>query len=121
MSIGMNTSTGRAIEDVEHLRQSINQILGTRIGSRVKRRPFGSLFPELIDQPINEYTTIQLYAATATALIMHEPRLRLNSVQITIDSDNPGRAVLEIVGTALLNGRRGPISLSIPTYQSLSL
>ncbi|MFC3338145.1 GPW/gp25 family protein [Paracandidimonas soli] len=113
----MSTGTGRAIEEMDHLRQSILQILWTRVGSRVKRRTFGSLLPELIDQPLNDYTIIQLYAATATALLMHEPRLRLTSVQLAIDADRPGAATLEISGTASLNGRRRPVSLSVPYAQ----
>lgn len=117
MSIGMNPESGRSTVDVEHLRQSINQILGTRVGTRIKRRTFGSLLPELIDQPMNEYTVIQLYAATATALAMHEPRLRLNRVSLVVDANNPGAAELEIAGTAILDGRRRAVSLTVPAYQ----
>lgn len=117
MSIGMSPVTGRTTLDIEHLRQSINQILGTKVGTRIKRRTFGSLLPELIDQPLNDYTIIQLYAATATALVMHEPRLRLTRVQLAVDSDKPGAADLEIAGTAVLNGRRRAVSLSVPAFQ----
>lgn len=117
MSIGMNTSTGRAIEEIDHLRQSIHQILFTRVGTRIERRTFGSLLPELIDQPLNDQTVIQLYAATATALIMHEPRLRLTRVQLLVDAQAPGAADLEVAGTALLNGRRREVSLAVPVFQ----
>lgn len=121
MSIGMSTTTGRYIEEIDHLRQSIQQILFTRVGTRVMRRTFGSLLPELIDQPLNDQTAIQLYAATATALIMHEPRLRLTRVQLAVGSDMPGSADLEISGTALLNGRRRAVSLSVPAFQGSSV
>ncbi|CAI0906396.1 Uncharacterised protein [Serratia quinivorans] len=40
---GMNTNSGRAVEDIDHIRQSISKILLTPIGSRITRRPFGSL------------------------------------------------------------------------------
>jgi len=117
MSIGMNPATGRFSVDIDHLGQSITQIFFTRVGSRIKRRTFGSLLPDLIDQPTNDFTLIQLYAATATALVMHEPRLRLTGVQLIVDPDNPGAAELEISGDALIDGRRRAVSLSVPAFQ----
>lgn len=49
--LGMNRATGAAIADLDHTRQSLSDILGTPIGSRVMRRDYGSLLSDLIDQP----------------------------------------------------------------------
>lgn len=117
MSLGMNAATGRALTDLDHLRQSITQILGTPVGSRIERRTFGSLLPELIDGPMNGYTMIQAYAATATALAMHEPRLRLGRVQMDVDSSQPGAGAVQIDGTAYLDGRARAVSVTVPAYQ----
>lgn len=95
--IGMNAITGKAIEGLAHLRQSIADILTTPIGSRVMRRDYGSLLPELIDQPLNGATVVQVYAATAIALMRWEPRLRLHRVQLS--SSAAGAASIEIEGT----------------------
>jgi len=46
---GMNASTGRASGGLQHLYQSIAKILTTPVGTRVKRREFGSELPELVD------------------------------------------------------------------------
>ena len=59
---GMSTS-GKPISGLDHLRQSIADILTTPIGSRVMRRDYGSLLPGLIDQPQNNATTLRLYSA----------------------------------------------------------
>ena len=117
MSLGMNATTGRTVTDLDHLRQSITQILGTPIGTRVERRPFGSMLPELIDGPQNDYMRIQLYAATATALATYEPRLKLTRVQLAIDPAAPADCTLDIDGTAYLEGRARAVSLSVPAYQ----
>lgn len=117
MSLGMNAATGRTLTDLDHLRQSIAQILGTPVGTRVERRPFGSLLPELIDGPMNDYTMIQVYAATATALATHEPRLKLTRVQLSVDADQPGAGAVVIDGTAYLDGRSRAVSLSVPAYR----
>ena len=59
---GLNAATGRPIADLEHIRQSIADILATPIGTRVMRRSYGSLLPELIDQPMHGATRLRLYA-----------------------------------------------------------
>ena len=74
---GMNRATGKALGDeVEHIRQSVTDILTTPIGSRVKRRDYGSLLPELIDQPFNGITQLRMFGAVAVALMRWEPRGR---------------------------------------------
>ena len=39
--MGMNTQNGRSLTELDHLRQSIVDILNTPIGSRVMRRDYG--------------------------------------------------------------------------------
>ena len=46
---GMHMGTGRAVADIEHLRQSISDILTTPMGTRIERRTYGSMVPDLID------------------------------------------------------------------------
>src|SRR5699024_10455139 len=113
---GMNASNGKALSDMEHLRQSINQILTTPVGSRVMRRSFGSLLPELLDHPLNEQTTLQLYAATATALLLHEPRLRLTQVSLS-EIGTSGQATLRIDGITSFSGRQLHASINVPIQQ----
>lgn len=96
--IGMNRITGARLDGLEHIAQSIADILTTPVGSRVMRREYGSLLPEMIDRPINGRTKIELYAATAIALMRWEPRIRLGRVQLHL-ADHPGGAVLDIDGT----------------------
>lgn len=94
---GMDVLTGRAIEGVEHLRQSIADILTTPIGTRVMRRDYGSLIPELIDQPFNGATRMKLYGATATALMRWEPRIRLTRIDL-VPGNEPGTYTLDLEG-----------------------
>ena len=50
--IGLAATTGRTITGAAHLAQSIADVLTTPIGSRVMRREYGSLLPDLIDDPL---------------------------------------------------------------------
>lgn len=100
---GMSSADATALGGLEHLRQSVIDILGTRIGTRVMRRDYGSDLPNLIDRPINDELTIELFAATATALDRWEPRLRLDEIRVV--SAAPGRVELAMQATYLPDGR----------------
>lgn len=108
----MNRHNGRALGDLEHLRQSIADILTTPIGSRVMRRDYGSLVPALIDQPDNLATQVRLYGAIAGALMRWEPRLALASLKMTRHADHKGRVDITITGTRG-HERRAPLTLRL--------
>jgi phage baseplate assembly protein W len=81
--MGMNAETGRELTGLEHLKQSIADILNTPIGSRVMRRDYGSRLFELIDAPINRSTVVDIVAETAEALMKWEDRLVVSAVDVT--------------------------------------
>lgn len=101
---GMNASTGERMDDMEHIGQSIRDILTTRIGTRCMRREYGSLVPELIDQPGNPATRLRVMAATVMAIIRWEPRVLITRTQFSIDMD--GKGILDMEGVR----RDGPRS-----------
>lgn len=91
---GMNKSDGTAIDDIDHIRQSITDILTTPVGSRVMRREYGSDIFTLIDAPINGATKMRLMAATVMAIINWEPRVKVTSMSIYITMN--GEMVLDV-------------------------
>lgn len=93
---GMNVSTGKPLDGMEHLRQSVRDILTTPVGSRVMRRDYGSRLFDLIDRPLNPSTITKIYAATVEALGRWEPRLQVTRVQAT--SGKPGQIILSVDG-----------------------
>lgn len=94
---GMSRATGAALSGIDHIRQSITDILSTPIGTRLGRREYGSLIPDLIDQPMTAANILRIYAATAVALSRHEDRIRLRRVGLAA-GDRPGAATLTIIG-----------------------
>ncbi|SMH59460.1 hypothetical protein SAMN02982994_5067 [Azospirillum lipoferum] len=100
---GMNAADGTALSGLNHLRQSIRDILTTRTGTRVMRRDYGSDLPALVDRPMNPALAMDLYAATAKALRRWEPRFRTRRVAIT--EARPGRVVLYLEGLYLPDGK----------------
>lgn len=88
---GMNSATGKTLTGIDHIWQSCRDILNTRIGTRIARRNYGSLLPELIDHPGHEANMLRLKAATVMALAQWEPRIEIRNVATYIDTENKGR------------------------------
>jgi uncharacterized protein len=107
----MNRQTGRPIGTLDHISQSIGDILTTRIGSRVMRREYGSQLVDLIDQPGNPATQLLCYAAIAMALIRWEPRVRISRVELS-GANLQGQFELTIEGTLVDSNE--PANLKIP-------
>lgn len=101
---GVDGQTGKPLDGIDHLRQSIRDILTTPIGTRVMRREYGSRLPELVDAPSNPNTVLELYAATAEALAKWEPRFALEKVSLA--SARPGVISLDLEGEYLPDGKR---------------
>lgn len=98
----MSRETGRLIELYEHIRQSIQDIIFTPLGSRVMRREYGSLVFKLLDQPFNDATRLQVMAATATAIETWEDRVQLTSAQF-VKVENGSFAInldMQLLGTS---------------------
>jgi uncharacterized protein len=110
--IGMDRTTGSEVSGAAHLAQSIADILSTPLGSRVQRRPYGSRLPDLIDAPANKATRVQLFAATATALMRWEPRLILSRVGFRAVNAKQGQFEVDINGRIKDTGN--PVSLTVP-------
>lgn len=111
--IGLDATTGQAIDGNAHLAQSVADILSTPLGSRVMRRDYGSMLFDLIDKPNNPVLHQLLRAATAVALARWEPRLRLRKVQISGDPGQ-GNTMINIEAVALPSITNASLTLSIP-------
>lgn len=103
----MDRTTGKPLSGIDHLRQSILDILSTRIGTRVMRRDYGSRVGELIDAPANNAFAVALYAAVAEALDKWEPRFKLKKIDFKMLGT--GQVSLSFEGMYLPSGK--PITM----------
>lgn len=100
---GMNATTGEELAGLEHLRQSIRDILTTRKGTRVMLRDYGSELPALVDRPMNAELRVDIYAETALAIATWEPRLRLR--EVNIEAADTGKITLSMTADYLPEGK----------------
>ena len=76
-----------------NLEESIFLILGTNLGERAYRPEFGSRLSELVFEPMNRDTLLQLRLCVEEALEMWEPRIIVKDVRAIPD---PVRGLVEL-------------------------
>lgn len=80
---------------LNHVKQSVEDILTTPLNTRVMRRDYGSALFDLIDKPLNSETGLDIIAATAEALSRWETRFILERVVL---SQQVGKVILSLFG-----------------------
>ena len=100
---GLNATTGEILADLDHLRQSVRDILTTPVGSRVLRRDYGSRLPELVDRPFTQSLRLEIIAETVEAILKWEPRIEVSD--LVLNSHAPGKVVIDMSGIYLPEGR----------------
>lgn len=108
---GTNALTGKSLGGLDHLKQSIRDILTTPIGGRVMRRQYGSRLFDLLDAPTNRRVLSAIYAATAGALRLWEPRFKLQ--RVAVDAVAPGSVTLTVYGLYVYGDQPVPLSMTV--------
>jgi phage baseplate assembly protein W len=111
---GMNEAGTGTLSDSDHLWQSVKDVLLTPLGSRVMRRTYGSLLPDLLDAPKNETTRLQLMSATVIALTQWEPRIALNQVDVIYSEFGAVTVGLSGLITTTMQATTGTVNLKEP-------
>ena len=84
------------ISDVEDIRSSLHILLSTAVGERIMQPTYGCNLQEVLFEPINTSMLSFLKGLISDAILYHEPRIRLNSVNIITDEYLEGRLPIEI-------------------------
>ena len=100
----MNITTGADISEINHLKQSISNILTTPIGSRVMRRDYGSNLFNKIDHPVNGELIAEIYLDIVESLFIWEPRFELD--QVAVQNIQNGKITIDLEGSFLSNGEK---------------
>ena len=100
----MNINTGTDISEINHLKQSISNILTTPIGSRVMRRDYGSNLFNKIDHPVNGELIAEIYLDIVESLFIWEPRFELD--QVSVQNIQNGKITIDLEGSFLKLGEK---------------
>lgn len=104
---GLNRDAGGTVSDMEHIRQSVTDILTTPKGTRLMLRDYGSDLPDLVDGPLNSALRLRVISATYSALAQWEPRLSVSAVSA---ESAEGQTVITIRGYR--SGTQTPVTVS---------
>jgi phage baseplate assembly protein W len=99
--IGVDRRTGQPLSGLDHLKQSIEDILTTPLGTRRMRPDYGSNLRRFVDLPVNDGWKSAVQAEVARALGRWEPRVQLERVKVVSVLD--GQIGLELTGQYLGN------------------
>jgi uncharacterized protein len=93
------TSAGgevHVVSGVEDIEQSLAILLATRQGERVMQEAFGCDLSEFLFGEVSEGMVGRLRGYVADAILHHEPRIRLNSVEAEASEANAGLLLIHI-------------------------
>lgn len=97
---GMHRTTGKLLTEEAHIAQCIGDILSTPLGTRVMREDYGSLIPDLIDQPQSPALDLKLISASFMAIIQWETRIRPTTMTLSpVDINGKRELVIKAVRT----------------------
>lgn len=83
--------------DLEAVKNSIQNILGTPIGSRPFQRDYGSMLHYFIHQPMDRITEEQIRVSIIQALEKWEPRITIDARRTTVSKmPNVNGYVIEV-------------------------
>lgn len=108
----MDRHTGRRLDGWPHVRQSIIDLLTTRVGTRVQRRDYGTSAVDLIDKPANRATVLDRFVAIAEALDRWEPRVQLVGFDL-LRATVAGEAIIGVTVRDLATGISNPVEVPL--------
>ncbi|MBB4268101.1 GPW/gp25 family protein [Roseospira visakhapatnamensis] len=110
MGLSISRNHGARLPDeLADITQSVQTIVTTPVGSRLRRRTFGSHVFDLIDAPGNAAGTLRLIAAAADAVERWERRVRVLRGAVSAGFD--GRATLTLDLALRLSG--APLTVDV--------
>lgn len=96
MTQGMCRNTGKWLNATDHITQSVIDIMTTRKGSRLLRRNYGGLLPELIDRPMQPRFIAEYAVCVAQDIDEWDPRVSLKSLAM-VKGNAQGQGKLKLV------------------------
>ena len=94
---GMNALTGRPLDGIDHVVQSIEDIFSTPIGARILREFYGNPGIKLLGENVTERTILRWWAITWACLELFEPRFKVKTFQL-LSADRLGAIQVRMKG-----------------------
>lgn len=97
-----------------NVRESLRLLLLTGQGERLRRPDYGAGLERFLFEPNTPATWCAIEERIRQAVARFEPRLRLDSVVVTADPDDPEAALATLAFTLVATGQAGRTRLAVP-------
>jgi len=100
---------GRGVELVsaeEDIYQSLQILLSTELGERVLQPTYGCNLTELLFDPLNPTVASNIRENLRLAILYHEPRIRLNGLDLKSDPEAQGVVLISVDYTIVSTNSR---------------
>lgn len=101
-------------EGAQNIREAIQITLLTGPGERLLLQSFGGGLARYLFEPNIPATHRQIQERVRSALRLWEPRIAVESVRVTADPADEGRAIVTIEYGLVASGERERLALSVP-------
>jgi len=98
----------------EDICESLQILLSTSLGERVMQPTYGCNLQDFVFEPLSPTITSSIKEQLRTSILYHEPRILLNSLDLSLDEQLQGRVNLTIDYTILNTNSR--FNLVYPFY-----
>lgn len=111
--IDLDRKTGDLVQGWDRIKQSIEVILTTRVGTRLMRRWWGSSFLNMQDKPGSEEVIMSGMMAAIAAINTYEPEFKISKVSID-EMNSDGEILITIDGVDIVDRalKRSTVSIT---------
>lgn len=88
--------TAILVDDDEDIRQSLKILLSTQLGERIMQPNFGCNLQSVVFEKADKPTKTLIRDMVETAILYHEPRIKLLTVNVNDDGEVEGKITIEI-------------------------
>lgn len=113
-SFGNNGSNVQMVSADQDILQSLQILLNTSPGERIMLADFGCDLSAFMFEEINQSLINQITRNVSDAILKHEPRIRMDQLEVTPAKDGTGVVDIRLSFTSLLSNSR--YNLVYPFY-----
>ena len=103
-------------EGTDDIRQSLEILITTHAGERIMMEGFGCAMDHFVFEDLSQHLVNDISSSIQHAILHYEPRIRLEKVDISEDTNEPGRLLISVdYSVKSLNARE---NLVFPFYHN---
>jgi len=92
--------------DMVDIQRSLQILLSTRLGERIMQPDYGCNLESLLFEPLTSTLKTYMKHMIETAVLYHEPRIKLDNVDLNESADQDGLVLIQISYTVRANNSR---------------